>query len=189
MDGFTLIDGLVAGIVLGSAILAYSRGLAREALAIAGWIGAGVVAYVFAEQAQPLVREGLRYIPKLGASLAESCELSMIASFFVVLTAALVMVSFLVPLFSSMIQHSVIGGIDRALGFLFGALRGLLLAMVAFFTYQTVGASQEIAMIDNSRIAALFTPYINHVEGQDPQAAIGWIEAQYDGLMGRCEGR
>ncbi|MGY9053566.1 MAG: CvpA family protein, partial [Rhodobacterales bacterium] len=38
MDGFTIIDGGSAVILLISAILAYSRGLVREALSIAGWI-------------------------------------------------------------------------------------------------------------------------------------------------------
>ena len=55
MEGFTLVDAGVAGIIVLSAILAYSRGLVREAMAIAGWVGAAVLAFVFAESAQPLV--------------------------------------------------------------------------------------------------------------------------------------
>jgi len=38
MDGFTIIDGVVALIIVLSALLAYSRGFVREGLAIAGWI-------------------------------------------------------------------------------------------------------------------------------------------------------
>ena len=34
MEGFTLIDGVVAVVILLSAILAYSRGFVREAMAI-----------------------------------------------------------------------------------------------------------------------------------------------------------
>ena len=44
MDGFTLVDAGVAIIVLLSGVLAYSRGLVRETMAIAGWIGATIVA-------------------------------------------------------------------------------------------------------------------------------------------------
>ena len=40
MEGFTLVDGAVALIIVLSAVLAYSRGLVRESLAILGWIGA-----------------------------------------------------------------------------------------------------------------------------------------------------
>ena len=44
MEGFTIIDGVVAGVIVLSAILAYSRGLIRESMAIAGWVGAAVLA-------------------------------------------------------------------------------------------------------------------------------------------------
>ena len=57
MEGFTVVDGAVAGIIVLSAILAYSRGFVREGMAIAGWIGAALLAYIFAAQAQPLVKE------------------------------------------------------------------------------------------------------------------------------------
>jgi membrane protein required for colicin V production len=36
MEGFTLVDGVVAGVIVLSAILAYSRGLVREGMAILG---------------------------------------------------------------------------------------------------------------------------------------------------------
>ncbi|MGB1179481.1 MAG: CvpA family protein, partial [Lentibacter algarum] len=57
MEGFTIVDGVVALIIVVSALLAYSRGLVREGLAIAGWILAAVLAFIFAPQVQPLVKE------------------------------------------------------------------------------------------------------------------------------------
>ena len=36
MEGFTIIDGVVAVIIILSAVLAYSRGFVREAMAILG---------------------------------------------------------------------------------------------------------------------------------------------------------
>ena len=47
MDSFTLVDGGSAAILLISAILAYSRGLVREVLSIAGWVAAAVSALIF----------------------------------------------------------------------------------------------------------------------------------------------
>ena len=44
MDGFTLVDAGVAIIILLSGVLAYSRGLVRETMALLGWIGAAVIA-------------------------------------------------------------------------------------------------------------------------------------------------
>ena len=40
MEGFTIIDGVVAAVVIISALLAYSRGLVREVMAI-GRLGGG----------------------------------------------------------------------------------------------------------------------------------------------------
>ena len=77
MESFTLVDAAVALVIVVSAILAYSRGLLREILAIAGWIVAAVVAFVLAPTFEPLVRE----IPYLGQILGDSCELTIIASF------------------------------------------------------------------------------------------------------------
>ena len=62
MEGFTIIDGVVALVIVVSAILAYSRGFVREAMAIVGWIAAAVLAYIFAPKAEPLIRE----IPMVG---------------------------------------------------------------------------------------------------------------------------
>ncbi|MEY8842020.1 CvpA family protein, partial [Cribrihabitans sp. XS_ASV171] len=77
MEGFTIIDGVVALVIVISALLAYSRGVVREVMAIAGWVAAAVLAFIFAPQAVPLVRE----IPVLNEFLAGSCELSVITAF------------------------------------------------------------------------------------------------------------
>ena len=70
MEGFTVVDGVVAVVIVLSALLAYSRGIVREALAIAGWVVAAILAYMFAPQAQPLMQE----IPVVGEFLQGSCE-------------------------------------------------------------------------------------------------------------------
>ena len=45
MEGFNIIDGVILAILLLSAILAYARGIVREAMAIVGWIVAAGVAF------------------------------------------------------------------------------------------------------------------------------------------------
>ncbi|WP_323785330.1 CvpA family protein [Thalassovita sp.] len=183
MEGFTLIDGVVALIIILSALLAYSRGLVREALAIAGWVVAAVLAFVFAPQVQPLVKE----IPVLGDIIADSCELSIVAAFAAVFALALVVASLFTPLFSSLVKRSILGGLDQGLGFLFGVLRGILLVAIAFFVYETVITSQDIAMVENSRSAKVFGRMTGKIEDRDPEQALGWITRQYEELVGICE--
>ncbi|EBA09698.1 CvpA family protein [Sagittula stellata] len=183
MDGFTIVDGIVAAIVVMSALLAYSRGLVREAMAIVGWIVAAILAFMFAAQVQPLVKE----LPVVGEFLSDSCELSIIAAFAAVFTIALLIVSLFTPLFSSLIQRSALGGLDQALGFFFGVARGIVLVAIAFFVYETVITAQDVAMIDDSRSAAVFSQFSGKIEEQNPEQALGWITAQYEQLVGVCD--
>lgn len=182
MEGFTLIDGIVALVVVVSALLAYSRGLVREALAIAGWVIATILAFLFADQVQPLVRQ----IPYLGDYISDSCELTIIASFAAVFAVALLLVSLFTPLFASIVQRSALGGLDQVLGFLFGVVRGVLLVAVAFFVYETVLSAQDMAMVENSRSATVFGRFTSQFEESDPEQALGWITTQYEQLVGDC---
>lgn len=182
MEGFTLVDGGVALIIVISAILAYSRGLVREMMAIVGWIAAAVIAFLFAPRVEPLVRE----IPVLGKFLGDSCELSIIAAFAAVFAIALVVVSLFTPLFSSVVQNSALGGIDQGLGFLFGALRGVVLVAVAFLVYTQIVAGEPIPMIDDSRTANIFARVQERLTEALPSDVPGWIVARYEELVSSC---
>ena len=182
MEGFTIVDGVVALIIVVSALLAYSRGLVREGLAIAGWILAAVLAFIFAPQVQPLVKE----VPVVGELISDRCELSMIAGAAAICTVVLVIAALFTPLFSSLIQRSALGGLDQGLGFLFGVARGILLIAIAFFVYETVVTSQDIAAIDDSRSARVFGKMTGTIEERDPEQALGWITLQYEELVSSC---
>ncbi len=182
MDGFTIIDGVVAAVIILSALLAYGRGLVREAMAIAGWVAAAVLAFLFAPRVEPLVRE----IPVVGEFVADSCELSIIGAFAIVFAVALIVVSLFTPLFSSVVQRSAAGGVDQALGFLFGVARGILLVALGFFVYDTVITGQEFTIVDESRSAAVFGRLTGQIEEQNPEQALGWITSQYESLVSNC---
>ncbi len=182
MDGFTLVDGIVAAVIILSAILAYSRGFVRESLAILGWIGAAILAFMFAAAMRPLIAQ----IPYVNKLLADSCELATIAGFAVVFALALVVFSILTPLFSSVVQRSALGGVDQGMGFLFGVARGILLVAVAFIVYDRVMASQPVPMVDGSRSAQVFQRMSGQLNEQIPQDAPGWVVSRYDQLVRSC---
>lgn len=182
MDGFTMIDGAVAVVIVLSAILAYSRGFVREGMAIAGWIGAAILAYTFAETAQPLVKE----IPVVGEFLKDSCELSIIVAFGAVLAIGLIIASLFTPLFSSVVQRSALGGLDQGLGFAFGVLRGIVLVGVALLVYDRAVAANTVPMVDDSRSAKIFASFQSNIDAAVPNDAPGWILQRYNGLTAAC---
>lgn len=183
MEGFTLVDGIVAVVVVLSAVLAYSRGFVREALAIGGWVLAAVVAFILAPNVQPLVNE----IPVVSDFLAGSCELEMILAFAIVFAAALIIVSLFTPLFSSAVQNSAVSGVDQGLGFLFGVARGLLLVIVALVVYDRLVIGEPIPMVDESRTALLFAEVQDRINEAIPEEAPRWIVGRYEELIARCE--
>ncbi|HBM41993.1 MAG TPA: colicin V production CvpA, partial [Sulfitobacter sp.] len=99
---------------------------------------------------------------------------------------ALIVVSLFTPLFSSLVQRSVLGGLDQGLGFLFGVARGILLVAIAFFVYDTVITGQTFTMVDESRSAQVFGRFTGQIEEQNPEAALGWITTRYEALVGAC---
>jgi membrane protein required for colicin V production len=111
----------VIAIVLISAVLAMVRGFTREVLAIASWGAAAVAAIYFHPLVLPFVKP---YISKDTIALAVAAA--------IVFFATLIIVSIITVKISDAILDSKVGPLDRSLGFVFGALRGLLLCVIAF---------------------------------------------------------
>ena len=182
MDSFTIIDFGVIIIIAVSALLAFSRGMVREGMAIAGWIAAAILAFIFADTAQPLVRQ----IPYLGDILGDSCELLILASFAVIFAVALLIVSIFTPLLSTIVQKSILSGLDKNLGFIFGICRGLVLVIAAFFVYFTVMPNQKVISVETSKSATIFQYYADDFKNQNPETALDWVRTQYDHLIEEC---
>ena len=179
MDGFTVVDAVALAIILISAILAYSRGLVREVLAIAGWAIAAVAAFYLTPMATPLVQE----IPYVSDILSRSRELTIVFAFVVVFVVVLILLGILIPLFSGAVQRSKVSGVDQGLGFLFGVVRGFLLVVVAFIVYDRVLIGDPIPAVDDSRTAAIFGDLQGVIEEQIPEEAPTWIVERYEELI------
>jgi membrane protein required for colicin V production len=183
MEGVNIIDGAVLFLVFLSAILAYSRGAVRETMAIVGWIVAAFLAFIFAPQVKPLIKE----VAFIGPILAESCQLAIIASFAAVFAVALVILSFFTPLLTSLIDKTAAGRIDRALGFLFGVLRGIAVIAIMFFAYKSILSSDSFALVDKSQSAVIFGNVVTNIEKRNPERVLGWITTKYEELVSVCE--
>ena len=181
---FTVVDGGVAVITLISAILAYSRGFTRELFAIAGWVIAIVAGYYLAPVIDPLMREA----PLVGDFLSESCIISLIAAFTIVVALALLVLSIFTPLISNVVLHSVLGPIDRVLGLVFGVARAIVLIAIAFMIYVNFSGPGSWPALDNAATLALVQETANAIEQAVPESVPDWFSARMETLMAGCEG-
>ena len=122
----TGLDVILVVIVLISALLAMTRGFSRELFTILSW-GAAVAAaaYAYFELREPFHAQYTFEPKQIGDALLVG------GSFIVVL----ILVSFITMKISDAVMDSRAGALDRTLGFIYGALRGLLLVVVAYFLY------------------------------------------------------
>lgn len=174
---FEVLDGVVVAVVLISALLAMFRGFVREVLSIAAWVAAAVLAYLFYEQLVPYVSE---YIKNPTLAIGASA-----AAIFLV---SLLVVSLITMRISDFVMDSPVGMIDRLLGFLFGAARGVLLIVVAviFFNW-LVDEENRPAWVTS----AMTYPELSRLGDQllaaipdDPEAAIrGVVEDTNEALQ------
>lgn len=161
----TLLDGILIVIMLISAVLAMIRGFAREIFSIAAWVIAAVVTFMFWEDLLPYAQ---RYISKEAVAIG----VTIVCIFFV----TLFVVTIVTMKLSDFILDSKAGPLDRTLGFIFGAARGLLLVVIGvLFVNFFVPAEKQWSGIAEAKTKAwldeLGSELLNMLP-EDPEAAI-----------------
>jgi len=179
---FTYVDAIVGAITLLSAFLAYQRGFTREILAIGGWIVAAIAAFYLAPTVAPLIPE----LPLIGGFLASNCVITMITAFALVAAVALLILAVFTPIFASAILESALGPIDRALGFLFGVARAVVLIGVAYLVYVNVSPEEELPPLDNAASKPVFVQTADFIQGLLPEEQPAWLSDRIQALTAPC---
>jgi membrane protein required for colicin V production len=118
VNGFDL--AIIAVIAL-SAIFAFARGLVREALSIAAWVGAAAITLYGFNSVYAIT---VRFVTTpLLADLIGGAGLFVIS---------LVVLTILTGYLARFVQSSALSPIDRTLGLIFGLARGVLLVSLAY---------------------------------------------------------
>jgi membrane protein required for colicin V production len=111
----------VIGVVAVSGLLALSRGFVREVLGLGAWLGAAAFAYWGTPLARPQFERWISS-PEWVAPITA-------AALFIGSLLILMLVSGWI---GSLVRASVLGGLDRTLGLVFGLARGALLIVFAY---------------------------------------------------------
>ncbi len=117
----TWVDGLLLAMLAVSAGVAYSRGLVREVLGAGAWIGALILAFAL--------------LPRTLAVMDSAVQPDWLASAVAVggvFLVALLVLKLAIAWVARLVRASALGGVDRALGTLFGLARGAFIAVLAY---------------------------------------------------------
>ncbi len=168
----TVLDVIVVVVVLISAVLAMVRGFVREVLSVASWVAAAVAAYLLYPHVLPLVQP--YFDSKMVATIVSAA-----AIFFV----ALIIASYITMKISDFVIDSRIGAVDRALGFVFGALRGILLMIVALWFFNFLVREPQ-PWIANARTMPLLVSGGDWLIGLLPADFESWVQEKIQGATG-----
>lgn len=160
----TLLDGILVGFTLVSAMLAMVRGLSREILSIASWVAAAAAAYFFYPMMLPYVQP---YI--------DNAQVAMAAAAGIVFVIALIVVTVITMKIADWIIDSRIGALDRTLGFLYGAARGVLVVAVGLLFFNWLAGANTPAWITDAKSRPLLESIGATLEGllpDDPENSL-----------------
>jgi len=160
----TLLDGILIGFTLVSAMLAMVRGFSREILSIASWAAAAVAAFFFYKPVVPYVSP---YI--------DNEQIAMAAAAGVVFVIALIIVTLITMKIADWIIDSRVGALDRTLGFLYGAARGILVVAVGLLFFNWLVGANPPAWITEAKSRPLLENIglqIQNLLPDDPENSI-----------------
>ena len=158
----TLLDGILLGITLVSAVLAMIRGFSREVLSVASWAAAGIAAFLFYKQVTPMVK------PYVDSDLV--AQAAAAGAIFLV---TLIIVTFITMKIADFIIDSRVGALDRTLGFVFGAARGVLLVVVALSFFNWLAATNQPSWISEAKSKPLLDSLSGKLIAMLPEDAAG----------------
>ena len=113
------LDSIIIGLILLSGVFAMTRGLVRELFSIASWAFAAVVTYFLYPPLEGLGVSVFSFLPAIGPQLATGI---------VIFTFVLLSASFVTIKLTEKLRGKEPGKFDGTAGFLFGLVRGYVLA-------------------------------------------------------------
>jgi membrane protein required for colicin V production len=156
----TLLDGILVGFTLVSAMLAMVRGFSREVLSVASWVAAAAAAYFFYPAVLPYVQPHI-----------DNEKIAMGASAALVFFIALIVVTVVTMKLADFIIDSRIGALDRTLGFLYGAARGILVVAVALMFFNWLVGENPPLWVKEAKSRPLLENIGNRIEAMLPADA------------------
>lgn len=127
-----LFDIIILGCLLLSIAVGLIRGFTREFLGIMAWVGSIVIAILT-----------MPFFKSFAATYIKDDFLAAIVAGLVIFVIAFMFLGTLSRHVSLKVKSSILGGLDRTFGLVFGAARGVLLILVLFVVASLVSSPEK----------------------------------------------
>jgi membrane protein required for colicin V production len=140
---FTLLDWVIVVVLLVSTLLSLWRGFVREALSLAGWVAAFLVANLFGDQMAALLSGAIQNISG-----------RYVAAYALLFVGTLVATTFVTHLAGQLVRATGLTLLDRLLGTGFGFARGIILILVVVYILRQLVPPTELLWLEKSVLMA-----------------------------------
>lgn len=151
-----LLDWAIIAIIAVSGLISVWRGFVKEAISLATWLAAFVIALLFAGKLATLLPSGIE-------SPMVRWGLAAIGLFMATLLAG-GLLNFLV---ASLVDRTGLSGTDRSLGIVFGLLRGFVIVSLGVLVASDTALHAE-PWWEESRLAPHFEPFAEWIRQAYP---------------------
>lgn len=136
-------------VVLGiSVVLSLWRGFVREAIALAGWVAAYVVANLYVDEMASVL-----------ATAIDNVTGRYVVAFALLFVATLIIATVIRKVAYGLVKVTGLSLLDRLLGTVFGLARGIILILVGVYLLRQLIAPQDLVWLDQSQLM----PHVDYV--------------------------
>jgi membrane protein required for colicin V production len=138
---FNAVDWAIIAVVGLSILLSLWRGFVREAVSLAGWVAALVLANMFVGAMETVLTQWIANVTG-----------RYVAAFSIVFVATLVMVNVLGALATQVVRATGLSLLDRLLGTVFGFARGIIIVLVLVYLLRQLAPPQNLKWLDQAQL-------------------------------------
>lgn len=113
------IDYVLIGVIVVSTLISLVRGFFKEALSLISWVAAFLVAKIYHV-----------YLATLLTDYISAGSLRLLIAFAIIFIVTLILAAMINHLISQLVERTGLTGTDRALGMIFGGLRGVAIVIL-----------------------------------------------------------
>ena len=135
------VDWVIIVVLSLSVLLSLWRGFVREAVSLAGWVAAFVIANVYVDEMASLLAQWIHNITG-----------RYVAAYGLLFAGTLVLAGILAKVSAQVVKVTGLSLLDRLLGTVFGLARGIIIILVAVYVLRHLVPPQDLQWLHQSQL-------------------------------------